>query len=405
MQKIVKDKRILWFLTIVMTSISVLSLSLSASAADFQRSEHTFQYVLNGDGIEITGYEGPGGVVKIPDEIEGQQVTSIGRSAFASKQLSEVSLPTGLKSIGDYAFQFNQLTEVEFPEGLSSIDYDAFRYNKLTKIAIPEGITQISGGAFAFNQLTEVDLPAGITSIGTEAFVFNNLTKMNFPESLIEIGQGAFFRNQLSEIFLTKNIKKIGAHAFEGNNLSEVTITPNVTYIGVDAFKSNAVSDNEFIIFGVAGSRAESYANTFNHTFKSIGEIIEETTTEEIPYTTEEVFDAELDQGVTVIDQVGEVGQKVITYEVTYINGEEVNREIKSEEVTKSPVNEIVRIGTKVTEVKEETSTEEIPFTTEEVFDAELDQGVTVIDQVGEVGQKVIKYEVTYINGEEVNRE
>src|SRR5699024_6805535 len=78
---------------------------------------------------------------------------------------------------------------------------------------------------------------------------------------------------------------------------------------------------------------------------------------------------------------------------------------VTSEEVTTEPVDEIILIGTKVTEYKEEQETEEIPYETEEIDDPSLDPGETVVEQEGLIGKKLITYKVTYVNGEEVERE
>lgn len=67
-----------------------------------------------------------------------------------------------------------------------------------------------------------------------------------------------------------------------------------------------------------------------------------------IDYETEKVKTNDLYVGETKVEQKGEKGEKRLTYSVTYLNGEESERELVSEEVTKEPVNKIVLVGTKV---------------------------------------------------------
>lgn len=67
-----------------------------------------------------------------------------------------------------------------------------------------------------------------------------------------------------------------------------------------------------------------------------------------IDYETEKVKTDDLYVGETEVKQKGENGEKRLTYSVTYLNGEESERELVSEEVTKEPVNKIVLVGTKV---------------------------------------------------------
>jgi len=54
---------------------------------------------------EITGYRGDNRDLRVPSELGGYPVTSIGVRAFRNKsRLSSVTLPEGLKSIGHFAF-------------------------------------------------------------------------------------------------------------------------------------------------------------------------------------------------------------------------------------------------------------------------------------------------------------
>ncbi|MBR5939411.1 G5 domain-containing protein [Candidatus Saccharibacteria bacterium] len=71
------------------------------------------------------------------------------------------------------------------------------------------------------------------------------------------------------------------------------------------------------------------------------------TVEEEIPFSEESVRDFNLASGSTEVRQIGEVGTKKITYNVLYVNNEEVSREVISEEVVREPVSRIVAIGAK----------------------------------------------------------
>jgi len=69
--------------------------------------------------------------------------------------------------------------------------------------------------------------------------------------------------------------------------------------------------------------------------------------TEEIDFKTQRKNDGNLDKGMTRVEREGQQGVKEREIEVTYEDGEEVNREVVSEEVTKEPVDRIVMVGTK----------------------------------------------------------
>ncbi len=70
--------------------------------------------------------------------------------------------------------------------------------------------------------------------------------------------------------------------------------------------------------------------------------------TESIGFETKKVKTDDLYEGQTKVQQEGEKGEKKLTYSVTYLNGEESERKLISEEITKEPVEKIVLVGTKI---------------------------------------------------------
>ena len=131
----------------------------------------------------------------------------------------------------------------------------------------------------------------------------------------------------------------------------------------------------------------------------------EEVRTEEIPYKTEKNDNPDLESGTENVIQEGQVGELTITESVTYDeNGEEINREVISEEVTIEPINEIIDVGTKVTRVVEETRKEPVSFETERQENSSLEQGTENVLQEGREGERTIVEEVTYVNDVETSR-
>ena len=65
----------------------------------------------------------------------------------------------------------------------------------------------------------------------------------------------------------------------------------------------------------------------------------------EIPFTEKTVKDYSIAPGQKMVKQFGEVGLKVSNYEVLYVDGEEVSRELISENVVREPVERIVAVG------------------------------------------------------------
>ncbi|MBT3355872.1 DUF348 domain-containing protein [bacterium] len=72
------------------------------------------------------------------------------------------------------------------------------------------------------------------------------------------------------------------------------------------------------------------------------------TIAKKVDFETIEKNDKKLQWMKNKIEQAGEKGERVVEYQVTYKNGKEVSRKTLSSEITKKPVTEIVRIGTKI---------------------------------------------------------
>ncbi|HEM3560228.1 TPA: G5 domain-containing protein [Streptococcus suis] len=125
--------------------------------------------------------------------------------------------------------------------------------------------------------------------------------------------------------------------------------------------------------------------------------------TESIAFETEEVYDDTLPDGTRLTVQSGQAGQKTIETKQTFIGDVLVKSVVVSEAVSQAPVNQIVKIGTKpitalpdtapTHEVPEvaltedtKTNTESIPFESQIIYDATLDEGTRNVDQVGQAG-------------------
>lgn len=71
------------------------------------------------------------------------------------------------------------------------------------------------------------------------------------------------------------------------------------------------------------------------------------TEAEEIDFKTLRKNDGNLERGKTRVEREGQKGLREYEIEITYEDGEEVDRTVLSEEVTKEPVNRVVKVGTK----------------------------------------------------------
>ena len=135
----------------------------------------------------------------------------------------------------------------------------------------------------------------------------------------------------------------------------------------------------------------------------------EVTKTEEVSFQTREVENALLAEGVRRVKTAGQKGVRTIVETVTYTDGVETGREVKSNTITTPAVDEVVEVGTKkvvapVVTTKEETKTEEVAFQTKEVTNPDLPEGSRQVKTAGKKGVRTIVYTVTYTDGVETGR-
>lgn len=130
--------------------------NISFVALDYWETDPAdLDYKILDDGtISITGYKGDNTEVRIPKEIDGIAVTSIGEKAFYKHiYLTSVTIPDTVTCIGDYAFyDCHSLTSITIPDTVTYIGNYAFYFcTSLTSIIIPDAVTYI--GEYAFSHV------------------------------------------------------------------------------------------------------------------------------------------------------------------------------------------------------------------------------------------------------------
>lgn len=269
--------------------IAAMILSMDRVVAN----ESDYDWIVNDDGgATITGYNGGGGEVVIPDTLGGFTVTEIASSAFAGKRLTKVTIPDSVTNIGSYAFTLNGLKEVTIGANVTEIGAQSFAYNNLTSVTIPASVTSIGGYAFLNNHLEEVILSNGLESIGDWAFAENYLTSVTIPDSVTSIGNSAF----------------------SFNLLKEVTIPDSVISIENFAFADNQPNPADLTIYGYENSAAENYAKRNGHTFINMATLPE--------YIYEWVEND--DGGATITKYNGDGGEIVIPDELAGLTVTEI---------------------------------------------------------------------------------
>ena len=191
-------------------------------------------YTVNADQtVTITGYQGWGGAVEIPADIDGKSVTSIGNGAFRNcPRLKRITIPDGVTSIGNGAFEnCFELTSINIPDGVTSIGTNAFNgCSGLTDITVDNRNSSYcseSGVLFNKNKTKFICYPAGKTD-----------SSYKIPDEVTSIGYAAFEEcTGLTSIYIPDGVTSIGDYAFERcTGLESITIPDSVNSIGYEAF-------------------------------------------------------------------------------------------------------------------------------------------------------------------------
>ncbi|NQP42718.1 YSIRK-type signal peptide-containing protein [Streptococcus suis] len=126
------------------------------------------------------------------------------------------------------------------------------------------------------------------------------------------------------------------------------------------------------------------------------------THTEAIAFEVQEIYDANLAEGSREVEQKGQAGVRTIETKNYYADGVLIKSEQVSDVVTKAPVTEVVRVGTKTADVlgvETVVATEELPFETTITETEELYVGEEKVVNEGKVGSKEVTTTYQTING------
>ncbi|MBQ8748058.1 MAG: leucine-rich repeat protein, partial [Clostridia bacterium] len=261
-------------------------------------------------------------------------ITSLGAYAFANcASLPSVKIPDGVTEIADHLFyRCTSLASVTLSENVSSVGaYAFYGASALTGLYLPAAVTEIGVSALdkcpslanisvdvgstsfssvdgiLFNKAQTVlylyplgktaaayTIPATVTEIGAGAFKdCKVLTEIVLPSALRTIGEGAFADcDGLTSVEIPAAVETLESYAFAYcDNLLSVTVPASVTLFGDYAFGActklrKAVLETRmaefgedvflfasglFVMYGYAGTTAETYAEDHLYTYMYIG--------------------------------------------------------------------------------------------------------------------------------------
>ncbi len=220
----------------------LLPLVLAAVWLPIDLKAQDFRYTVSDGQATITGYNGPGGDVTIPERIEGLPVAQVGGSAFYGRNsIASITIPDSVTSIGSYAFfACTSLASVAIPSSVTSIGYEAFsRCTSLASVSIPYSVTSIEERTFSnCTSLTGATIPNSVTNIGWAAFGgCTSLINVSIPDSVTTIGPWAFSGcTSLASVTIPASVDNIGLSAFLGcNKLASISVDEgNANYSSLD---------------------------------------------------------------------------------------------------------------------------------------------------------------------------
>ncbi len=186
-----------------LSSIEYIYMGRNVDASAYTNAEQPFHnmsglktLVIGGETttIQSTTFQGCTALTNVTFN-EGNKVSSIGTSAFAScTSLTSIDIPHAVTVIEQSVFNgCRSLKSVTMGDNVTSIGITAFYNTALTSFNFPSALTSIGQSAFENSQLTgNINLPTALTAIGTQAFAGTQLTGVSIPASVTSIGQGAF---------------------------------------------------------------------------------------------------------------------------------------------------------------------------------------------------------------------
>ena len=303
-------------------------------------------------------------------------------------------------------------TGVETKETVTVEEKVAFKEETKVDPALDKGKTRVEEGEEGIDEVTyEVTKVDGVeksrkeVSRKTKKAAKNKITYTGgkavvTTKEVTKTEEVAFQTREVENALLAEGVRRVKTAGQKGVR----TIVETVTYTdGVETgreVKSNTITTpavDEVVEVG---------------TKKVVAPVVttkEETKTEEVAFQTKEVTNPDLPEGTRQVKTAGKKGVRTIVETVTYTDGVETGREVKSNTITTPAVDEVVEVGTKkvvapVVTTKEETKTEDVAFQTKEVTNPDLPEGSRQVKTAGKKGVRTIVYTVTYTDGVETGR-
>ena len=190
------------FKKILFTALTVTSLlmilAFSSSAKEY--TSGNFKYNVGSKSASLVEYTGKSTSVKIPSEVKGVPVTSIGEWAFSdNKTLKSITIPSTVTKIGEAAFNnCVSLSKVSLPKKLKKISASAFWYcTGLKQVFIYDKVTSIGKNAFKGCNNATIYVVKGtyaenhVSGLDGVKMAYRYITSLKFDKSSLSLQKGA----------------------------------------------------------------------------------------------------------------------------------------------------------------------------------------------------------------------
>lgn len=236
--------------------------------------EEDFDYIINGDHVNIKKYTGTESVVVIPERIEEKRIGNISVGFLKDSGVTEVTFPsyftdfTGIsgcdtleiihlssaleKVIEPFRFSRNlpfrfcrNLMEIDVEEGGAYKTEDGVLYTadgkaivaypcgRTGSFTVPEGVETVERLAFSNSSLSEIILPDSLETINDYGFFgAAKLGTITVPSSVRYIGYLAFSESGIKEAILSEGLEEIDYSAFKNTDIKELYIPASVKKCG-----------------------------------------------------------------------------------------------------------------------------------------------------------------------------
>jgi hypothetical protein len=164
----------------------------------------------------------------------------VGSSAFSYiTGLKSAIIPEGVESISSWGFLgTSSMTEISLPSTLKSLGYQVFERTGLISCIFPDGCKMSYGVLDECYELTYAKLPSDMTVIPESMFQgCSKLENIDLPPGFTDIGERAFSGTAIKSFVIPKEMTTIRYGTFSScKQLEEITLPPNLTVIEQRAF-------------------------------------------------------------------------------------------------------------------------------------------------------------------------